>query len=49
MTMSFDCPYCGSPLDDPGEAFVAHLKQSDACRVPWEHEMETSAEEWSKR
>jgi len=36
-------------VGDPGDGFIAHLRESEACRVPWEHEMDTNADEWSKR
>ncbi|MHB8604721.1 MAG: DUF7501 family protein [Thermoplasmatota archaeon] len=47
--MSFECPYCHAALDDEGEAFIAHLRVSSDCRVPWEHEMDTNAAEWERR
>ena len=46
--MTFECPYCGAPLDDPGGAFVDHLGESAACREPWEHHAQAAADEASR-
>lgn len=45
----FECPYCGEPLEDPGEAFVEHAKSSPDCREQYEHTAESTAEEWARR
>jgi hypothetical protein len=45
----FDCPYCGETLEDAGDAFVEHLRASPDCRTAYEHQSESTAEDWSKR
>ncbi|MHB8584267.1 MAG: DUF7501 family protein [Thermoplasmatota archaeon] len=47
--MNFECPHCGLLLADPGDAFVAHLRASADCRTAYEHQSESTAEDWSKR
>lgn len=30
------CPFCGATLPDPGAGFIAHTRDSEACRTAFE-------------
>lgn len=47
--VDFRCPVCSSLLEDAGESFIVHIRESPECREEYEHGSDSTAREWAKR